>query len=90
MSKEKDFKDFDYFFNCYRNIFGELRQSEFLFSHEISAGILDIANKLSAFIGAIAMMNPDQSFKVDRDNFIATHDQIRKMMHMPVQKPLAP
>lgn len=82
MSKEKDFKDFDYFFNCYRNIFGELRQSEFLFSHEISAGILDIADKLSAFIGAIAMMNPDQNFEVDRDNFVATHGQICNMMQL--------
>ncbi len=82
MSKEKDLEDFDYFLNCYMNIFGELRQSEFLFSHEISAGILDIADKLSAFIGAIAMMNPDQNFGVDRDNFIATHDQICNMIQL--------
>lgn len=82
MSKEKDLEDFDYFLNCYTNIFGELSQSEFLFSREISAGILDIANKLSAFIGAIAMMNPEQNFEVDRDNFIATNDQICKMMQL--------
>ena len=31
MSKEKDLEEFDYFINCYMNIFGELRQSEFLF-----------------------------------------------------------
>lgn len=82
MSKGKDLKDFDYFLSCYMRISGELRQSEFLFSREISAGILDIAKKLSAFIGVAAMLNAEQNFMVDRDNFIATHGQICNMMQL--------
>ena len=82
MSKGKDLKDFDYFLSCYMRISGELRQSEFLFSREISAGILDIAKKLSAFIGVAAMLNAEQNFMVDRHNFIATHGQICNMMQL--------